>query len=323
MGYRKRKFSKYRKYKRRRFGGKAKFGYRKMRRRSGMVYRTGGNFASKQPTMELKVLDLAINPASADPDPYNNNQALANWVPQAATTWGVAGSGPTKNGGSFFGFSQTGGVLSAAGQTNGDNAVCLNAPCQSPDINGRIGRRIQVRSLTARISVTCPSSWTVGPQVGGPQSLQATVTAGSSTNTRLMLVLDKQSNGQMPIKGDVLQQVGASGGVALSPFLSTDAMNNLSNRNRFVVLYDKTVCLDGIAKKTHTFVFHKKMNIPVTFNANNSSIVAGWAQIGTNGIWMFGVSDRSAAAASTGAAAPPVNIPLASTGSVRMRYTDC
>lgn len=114
----------------------------------------------------------------------------------------------------------------------------------------RIGRKITITSLHLRGSITL---------------LNATDVTNTSTQFRMRVVVDKQCNGAQ---------------FAATDLLETDAINsfsNLANRNRFMVLYDKTKELSSTggtatgAAYSFGEVIRKvdcnlKMNLPIEFD---------------------------------------------------------
>lgn len=121
----------------------------------------------------------------------------------------------------------------------------LNGLVPNSTATGRIGRRIMMKSIYIRLV------W----------SLAATTTGGSPL--RMIVVYDKQSNGAAPAVTDVLLTDSA-----ISP-------NNISNRDRFVVLCDKLVDPVAVGSQFQVAdVVYKKLNLPVQYNAGTAGTIA-------------------------------------------------
>ncbi len=128
--------------------------------------------------------------------------------------------------------------------------------------------------------------------------LSATAAVTPAQAVRFMIVLDKQCNGAAPtVTGD--------GGVLESA--NFQSFNNLANKGRYFVLYDKTVQLnaqaaagDGATNDTaplkRGFTFFKKCNIPMEYSGTaNPSIID---EVRTNNIFGIMIAGTSAASAS-------------------------
>jgi len=134
-------------------------------------------------------------------------------------------------------------ALIVAAQTTATLAL-LNGITQDSTANGRIGRRVTLKSLYVRFQMSL-----------------APTTAGNSP-IRLMIVYDKQTNAAALTAAQVLQ---------------ADAIVNpnlLDNSRRFVTLMDWES--DGIGTAGpgaihHTF--YKKLNLPMEFNTGTTNVV--------------------------------------------------
>lgn len=120
----------------------------------------------------------------------------------------------------------------------------------------RDGRRCVVNQIMMRYRLNLPS---------------ATDLSDTTDTVRVMVYLDTQCNGLTAATGDLL---------FANTYLS---FNNLANRSRFRVLYDKIVTIQcpGAAGNTTTdttlaksayFSWYKKCNIPLEFSGSNGNL---------------------------------------------------
>lgn len=183
--------------------------------------------------------------------------------------------------------------VTAAQMDSAGTLGLLNGVTQGDDYNERVGREIHMKSLDIR---------------GGIQPQDAQVVDNFA---RLIVVMDKQANGAAPNGADILD---------VSTIAAAFAWNNLNNKDRFVILADKTYMLGGQdltpATAGNTWVqpptiakvkIHIKLNTPLTFLGTTNGI----GSISTNSIYLFTV----------GTAAP--NTGHTFIGATRMRFTDC
>ncbi len=120
----------------------------------------------------------------------------------------------------------------------------------------RVGRKCTIRQINWRFNILLPT------QTG----------ASSTTDTvRVMMYIDKQANGAAASGTDILESA------------DYQSFNNLSNKNRFRTLMDRTFTLktsgfagDGTANDSSEDsiddTFFKKVNIPIEFNAAAGAI---------------------------------------------------
>jgi len=152
----------------------------------------------------------------------------------------------------------------------------VNGLGQGTDATQRLGRKVMLKSIQWRWAQTLASS------------AAGTADAGRAGGTvRHVLVYDSQSNGAAPTAADVFQLD--------APKLMTSPLN-LSNRERFKVICDKTMHLDTESFDTNYRKFFKKCNYPMIFNSGNAGTIA---DIQTGGIYGFWMSDSQATGAGT------------------------
>lgn len=167
-------------------------------------------------------------------------------------------------------------------------AATWTAPAAGNLINGlvpgsaateRIGRKVTFRSLYIR----------------GRLSFGAAVT--NSCQVRMLVVLDKQANATLPATTDIL--------------LSDDylAPNNISNKDRFVVLLDKvTPSVDAAQTRNMSVKYYKKFRHDTMFNTGIAGTIG---DITTGAIYCIAAQSGGA-----GTAAPVF------TCQCRLRYDD-
>jgi len=117
-------------------------------------------------------------------------------------------------------------------------AQLLNGLTPGSGATNRIGRKIMIKSIYIR----------------GKATFGAAVT--NSCQFRWLLVYDKQANATFPATTDVLLN---------DDYLSP---NNISNKDRFVVIADKvTASVDAAQIKQRSFKWYKRCNLSTQYNA--------------------------------------------------------
>lgn len=168
----------------------------------------------------------------------------------------------------------TGKEFTPPGSTN-----LLNGLVPGSSAEQRIGRKVIIKSVLIRYAV----------------SLADTSTGGSPI--RMMVFYDKQANAAYPAVTDML---------LADAFTS---QNNLSNRDRFVTIFDlitDPVCTAN--NQTVAGTLYKSVNLETMFNAGNAGTIG---DITSGSIYII------AAQVGTVKAAPPII-----TVNCRVRYTD-
>lgn len=130
-------------------------------------------------------------------------------------------------------------------QTFTTPGLLLNGCAPGSSAETRIGRKITMKSIYIRYSYSRSA---------------ATMTGGSPG--RILIVYDKQSNAAAPAITDIL--------------LADDyhSMNNLSNRDRFITLFDSVT--EPISDTNNVCVgdtLYKGMNLDVMFNGGNAGTI--------------------------------------------------
>ncbi len=156
-------------------------------------------------------------------------------------------------------------VASAGGITDSINKI----PQGVTEIT-RVGRKCTIRQINWRFDLQLPT--------------QTAASAGSDT-IRVLMYLDKQANGATASITDILETA------------DFQSFNNLSNKNRFRTLMDRTYAInaeagggDGTtedyAATTITDSFYKKVNLPIEFNSTAGAIT----EISSNNIGVLLIS---------------------------------
>lgn len=161
------------------------------------------------------------------------------------------------------------------------SVILINGIAQGTDFNTRIGRKFQMKSLLLRFSV------------------QRGSTATTAALARWMIVYDKQANAVAPAVTDILVTANAA------------AFNNLSNRDRFIVIYDKILVIGGTTGNDNSLMYQKKyrkMKMEVTNGGTGNTI----GSIATGALFLVTVGSVAA-----GTTAPAMSAAVA-----RVRFTD-
>ncbi len=150
--------------------------------------------------------------------------------------------------------------LDDAAVASGSNITAtINIIPQDITESGRIGRKCTIKNVMWRFRVTLPEQ-------------DAVATPASSDSIRVILYLDKQTNGAAATGADLLEAN------------NVHAFKNLANTGRFVFLLDKVVNInwnsmasDGAglvsqAESSREFTFFKSCNIPLEFDNTTGAI---------------------------------------------------
>nr|WAE42747.1 MAG: capsid protein [Cressdnaviricota sp.] len=166
---------------------------------------------------------------------------------------------------------------------------CCNSIAAGTDYGQRLSRRICMKSIM--ISYLC-------------QTNSANTAPDKADYIRVWIVYDLQSNGVQPAITDFLA-------TTLVEYDACVENNNLNNRARFLVLYDKKHVISTGCAPVYVRKYVKLRGLETTFNATTN----GYASISTGSLWVFAVSGVYAQAG----AAPPALATL----HTRVRFVDC
>lgn len=210
--------------------------------------------------------------------PYSGRRSApppASTTAQAMRTggWANPAQGPEKK---FVDVSSTFNPPAAAVTFVGPSL--LNGVATGTDASSRIGRKAVIKSILLRITASL-----------------GTATVGGMF--RVLVVYDKQANATAPAITDVLLADAFN-----SP-------NNLSNRDRFVTIFDQIMGpVDANSDREIADVFYKKLNLETLWNAGTDNLIGS---IASGSIYMFVAQSGSMA----------TNPPTLTSRS-RIRYTD-
>lgn len=159
------------------------------------------------------------------------------------------------------------GIVGVTPITTAGSVALINGVATGTDYTNRIGRKIMIKSIYVRFA-----------------TLPNTVTAPLGDIQRIMLIYDKQTNGAAPAVTDILNTAS---------YLD---VNNLNNRDRFVVLKDKTIncwpaayaagAVTAGNPNTMSFKFYKKCNLEQIFSGTGSTV----GSIASGGIFLLFIS---------------------------------
>jgi len=165
---------------------------------------------------------------------------------------------------------------------NSTGAVTLiNGVAQGTDFTQRVGRKFQMKSILIRM-VAYFGSTSILPSV-----------------FRWMVVYDKQTNAAAPAVTDILDAATVTSNA------------NLSNRERFVVIYDKIHVIGATAANDNSMKYIKKYK-RIFMETTNGGTANTVGSIQTGGLFFVTVGDRVA-----GTTAGRFE-----SGSIRIRFTD-
>jgi len=125
----------------------------------------------------------------------------------------------------------------------------LNGIAQGTDNNQHIGRQTTMKSLYWMFQGTTAPTTTGGGSV------------------RLVIVYDKEAEGAAPtiaagLQTDIFNQD------------SIEAMQNLDNRDRFIVLVDEIIeCIGTAGPQAFMRKGYRKIQLPVVFNSNANAVI--------------------------------------------------
>lgn len=142
------------------------------------------------------------------------------------------------------------GIVAPAGGTFRNPAILLNGLSTGTTATTRIGRRITMKSIQMR--------YTVEQSAGsGPSQL------------RHLCVYDKQTNGATPVTTDILQAD------------RFDSPMNLTNANRFVILFDEISDSRSSTNLNISGQVYKKMSLDTVYSTSTGTV----SDIQTGAVW--------------------------------------
>lgn len=166
----------------------------------------------------------------------------------------------------------------AAAECSTTGAINLiNGVAQGTDFNTRVGRKFNMRSILVRGTI----------KVGATPTLAA---------YRWMIVYDKQANGASAVITDILTAINMGG------------VNNLTNRDRFVVIADKKGYVEAAGRGVVPIKFYKRCALETTNGGTSAAI----GSIQTGALYFVTLGDLA-----TG-----VTAPVCGAMTARVRFTD-
>lgn len=159
-------------------------------------------------------------------------------------------------------------VASAGAILNSGTQVVIS---QGTSQSQRIGRKVCLKNINWRYNINLPS---------------AALMTSTSDMCRVILYWDKQANGATAAGADILTSVNVYG------------YNNLSNMNRFIILYDKVHSINATAavyngaaietgSRDQWYSVYKKVDIPIEYSGTDGTI----DEIQSNNIGVLLVSE--------------------------------
>jgi len=167
----------------------------------------------------------------------------------------------------------------------------------------RIGNKIAMKSLY----------WSLAYANTATDSSPTTDTALVNIPVRAMVVYDKQTNGALPVLGDLLSAFSGLGN-ATARTIDVNSPNNLNNRDRFIVLMDKRFMLTSTGPSCRFIKKYKRLNTSVTYKSG--ATVGDVTDITSGGLYFITYRD----AEMNGTTNPSSTVLL--TGDIRLRYQD-
>lgn len=180
------------------------------------------------------------------------------------------------------------------GTNTGGWLIVCNAPPTGTQLQERIGRKIQIKSILVN------AVWRLGSSIA-----EATIPVA----IRTMVVWDKNPNGVLPLASDILQTVLHVGNSYAQPH----SPNNLNNRDRFRVLYDYRSTLTPNGDSLKVIDKYIKCEGSTVFNGGSG---AGIGSVSTGALYVLHVSDAAQNVPQTAS-----NLPFV-THDIRVRYND-
>jgi hypothetical protein len=152
----------------------------------------------------------------------------------------------------------------------------INGVAQGTDFTQRVGRKFTMKSILLR----------------GTAQVGATATSAA---WRIMIVYDKQANAAAPLITDILTNVSING------------MQNLTNRDRFIVYLDKAGWVEATDKQIQPVKWYKRCRLE-TINGGTGATIGS---IASGALYLLTMGNVVA-----GATAARINL------EIRVRFTD-
>ncbi len=105
--------------------------------------------------------------------------------------------------------------------------------------------------------------------------------SAANTSLRIMVILDKQSNGANHALADILNDATAGDAIVSS--------RNIDGMHRFIVLYDRKFILSQTGQGIVKWKFYKKVSLPIRYDGNAGNIT----DLASNNITLVMVSNEA------------------------------
>lgn len=173
----------------------------------------------------------------------------------------------------FFDVDSDDAVISATGSIVSDSLVKI---AQGITEKTRVGRKCVIKKIGWRFSLTLPE-------------VDDTATPGASDEVRLILYIDKQTNGATAAVTDILETA------------VIHSFRNLVNMGRFIILMDRTFAMNVMTLNSTTtgnnsqnavirpYQWYKNVNIPIEYNAAAGAIT----EMCCNNIGLLSISSNA------------------------------
>lgn len=159
------------------------------------------------------------------------------------------------------------GASVACNQTG--QSLLLNGVRQGAGVSERVGSHFTMKTLQVAFYV------------------KADPPGGVTQGVRVMIVLDKISNGTAPTTSTVLQYQGIT------------APRNLDYRKRFKIMWDKVIVLNQVSTGHPNMVFRKlymKFRRPIVTDYFGNNTGGGYTDIEANALWIYAFGTELAGA---------------------------
>lgn len=189
-------------------------------------------------------------------------------------------------------FKPPSGVLKGYGIVSGPAVpVLLNGIVQATDFFERIGRTVTFKSLTVNVSVAATRNTYANSLQYDPAVLGTYVNRNDDPfGYRVIIYYDRQPNLAIHAITDLLWPNAYTAGVTAAANVNTTSFNNLNNKDRFMIIYDKKVTLNSCGgQSTLFFKKHKKMNLETQFTGPTGAM----NQIQTGAFFLLAFGDRT------------------------------
>lgn len=133
--------------------------------------------------------------------------------------------------------------------TTGNTPTLISGVAQGTTPTSRVGARVTYTSITYRANVVCNP------------------TSGDYGVLRIVLVYDRQPNGQLPALSDIFVPNNITG------VIDDCSLRNLYNRDRFWIISDECRAVSFYGPLNDTFNVYRKLNTDEVFNSGTDNTI--------------------------------------------------